>query len=168
MAYATREDVLRILGGTLEDVQKYFSVALWDGDYPLTEVIVDSNAFDVPDTLLERIDKEIATAQSRLEGYILQAYQAKPTEPVPLHLTQGCARLAAYTILSDDGVKTDWVTNLRADTLRYMKDLSEAKFDLGITDESRPNYRFPAAMVSRGVGGSSTRSRRRRGRGCGC
>lgn len=169
MAYATQEDVLRILGGTLEGVQEHFPLSLWDGDYPVTEVTVDGNAFDVPDTVLARIDNEIATAQSRLEGYILQAYQSSLTEPVPAHLAQGCARLAAYNVLVDDGVKTDFIKSLRDDTHAYMKDLAAAKFDLGITDSSRPNYRGPAVMIFKGVGGSSTTKRRRRSGGsCGC
>jgi phage gp36-like protein len=161
MAYATQEDVLRILGGTLDGVKAHFPADLWDGDYALADVTVNGNEFEVPETILSRIDTELANAQSRLEGYILQAYMGKPDEPVPLHLTQSCARLAAYNVLVDDGVKTDFITSLRDDTQSYMKDLAASKFDIAIEGE-RPNYRAPAAIVVRGVGGGGGRGRRGR------
>jgi len=144
--YATQEDVLRVLGGTLRTVQSHFARSLWDGGYPVTNVTVDDNDFDVPDTVLTRIDKQLEFADSRVDGYVLHAYKNRPTT-VPPHLVSATARLAAYHVLTTDGVKTDYTTQLHKETLAYMKDLAAAKFDLGI-ETPRPRYRFPGAVIT--------------------
>ncbi len=77
--YATQEDVLRVLGGTLRTVQSHFSRSLWDGGVPVTVVTVDTLDFEVPDTVLARIDKQLGFADSRVDGYVLQAYKSRPT-----------------------------------------------------------------------------------------
>ena len=151
--YAEREDVLRVLGGTLDIIQTRFDLSLWDGAFPVTEVTVDGNAFDMPDTLLARIDRQVTDANSRVDGYILKAYRARPA-PVPEHLRSATARLAAYHTMSTDGVRPDYVREDHKETLAYLKDLASGKFDLGIVSP-RPRTRRPAFHVSLGVGGGS-------------
>ena len=160
--------MLRVLGGTLDGVQTHFDLQLWDGTYPTTNVTVDGNQFAVPDTILTRIGVQLENADSRMDGYVLQAYKARP-DPVPAHLRLGTAQLAAYHTLTTDGVRTDYIDKLHEETRAYMKDLAAGKFDLGIV-APRPRHRAPAAIVVRGVGGGgpSSRARRRRRRKCGC
>ncbi len=167
--YAEVEDVLRVLGGTLDGVQTHFDIQLWDGTYPTTLVTVDTNDFLMPDTVLARIGVQLENADSRIDGYILQAYKARP-DPVPAHVRLATAQLAAYHTLTTDGVRTDYIDSLHKETHQYMKDLAAGKLDLGI-EAPRPRHRAPAAMVVRGVGGGGPAARarrRRRRRGCGC
>lgn len=163
--YAEVEDVLRVLGGTLDGVQTHFDLQLWDGSYPVTSVTVDTNTFDVPDTVLARIGVQLENADSRIDGYVLQAYQARPTN-VPPHLRLATAQLAAYHTLVTDGVRTDYIKSLHEETHSYMKDLAAGKFDLG-TEAPRPLHRAPAAVVVTGVGGLAARGRGRGGGSCG-
>lgn len=165
--YAEREDVLRKLGGTLDTIQARFDRRLWDGSYPLTTISVDDNDIEIPDTILTRIDQELIDANSRVSSAVLAAYQAEPTT-VPAHLRASTARIAAYHVLATDGVQTEHIKMLHKETESFLRDLAGGKMDLGITSP-RPKHRRPAAMVSRGVGGGSSRRGRGRGRGgCGC
>ena len=157
MAYADQEDVLRVLGGTLDTVQTHFDRRLW-GTHPLTSVTVDDNTFDVPDTILDRIEKQLVFADSRVDGYVLQQYKTRPPS-IPPHLTLATAQLAAYHSLPTDGVKTEYIKDLHKETLSYLRDLSNGKLDIGVV-APRPRARAPAAIVVKGVG-SGSRSLRR-------
>lgn len=143
MLYAGRADVLRALGGTATQLERAFGRQLW-GSTPATAVVVDTASIDVPDVLLARIDYQLEAANSRVDGYVLQAYQARPTN-VPAHLRDATARLAAYSALMTDGQRTDFV---RAELDRaegFMKQLAAGKVDLGI-EAPRPLMRRPAAV----------------------
>jgi phage gp36-like protein len=105
----------------------------------------------------------LTDANSRVDGYVLKAYKARPTL-VPEHLRSATARLAAYHAVSTDGVRPDYVREDHKETLAYLKDLANCKFDLGVV-APRPRMRKPAVHISMGVGGGNG-GRGGRGRGC--
>lgn len=141
--YCDRADVLRALGGTASKLEKSFGRAQWLST-PTTEVEVDGVAIDVPDSVLLRIDYEIGVADSRVDACVLKAYQARPTT-VPPHLRAATARLAAYSVLTTDGERSEWIREERKIAEQYMRDLAAGKLDLGI-ETPRPSMRKPAAM----------------------
>lgn len=159
-AYATTIDVLRELGGTLATIQTRFDRRLWNAGEALSSVNVDGAVFDMPDSVTARIDVQLEYANSLVNSYVLQAYQATPTV-VPAHLRSATAQLAAYRSVTTDGVRPDYLLQMEKEATRYMRALADGKMDLG-TEVGRPLMRKPAAMF-----GSSTR-RRSGGNGGGC
>lgn len=147
-AYAEIEDVLRVLGGSEVAVKQHFQIRLWLG--AVTSVTVDAETFDVPDTILARIAKQITAAQSKVDGYILAAYQATPTV-VPEHLRQNVAGLAAFHTVVNDGVRTKYIESLHEEAMQYMRALRDGKVDLGIPDP-RPPHIAPFAEAVGGLG----------------
>lgn len=152
--YAQREDVLRVLGGTKETLQRFFGTRLWKAGGPATMVTVDGLEVEVPDSILTRVDAELEHADSRVDAYVLKAYEARPTT-VPAHLRSATAKLAALDCITTDGARTKYLEQMANETRSYLKDLAAAKLDLGI-EAPRPKMRRPAAYF----GGS------RRGSGC--
>ena len=147
--YATREDVLRELGGDLETIQSRLGLLKWNE--AVTEVTVDGLAFDVPDSILARIDVRITQASSRLNTAILAAYKGEPPVPYPPHLVQATAQLAAYQCCSTDGARTDYLREMDKDVKAYFAQIAEMKLDLGI-EGPREGHRAPAVFVARGIG----------------
>jgi phage gp36-like protein len=149
-AYATREDVLRVLGGTERVAKEYFGRSLWLPPNPLTSVTVDGNTYDVPSTIIARIDDQLEVSDSVINGFILAAYKATPTT-VPRHLTRSAAGMTAYHVLVSEGVKTQYVRDLHEEALMFQRALRDGKIDLGIPDP-RPAHIAPYAEVRRGLG----------------
>lgn len=156
--YCEREDVIRWYGGTQDNVMMHFDSQLLAGD--LTEFEIDGLTFDLPTTILLRIDHTIETASSLLDTKILQAYQALPTT-IPPHLRHATAKLAARDALVDDGTLTDRIRRGVEEVHAYFDDIANKRLDLGIV-EPRPSYRGPIVKVVQ-IGGSLGRRRR-----CGC
>jgi phage gp36-like protein len=162
--YCVIEDVLRVLGGTLETVQMHFDRQMWDGAYPVTPTTVDDNTFDMPDTLLIRIGKQIEFATSRIDAAVFAAYKAQPTT-IPNYFVLACAQIAALASVNDDGVRTDYLRNTDAEVKVFFDRIAKWELDLGIP-APRPDHRTPGVGIVN-VGGGSGSSRRRRTRG-GC
>lgn len=159
--YCEREDVIRWFGGTQANVMMHFGSQLMTT--PLTSFSVVGLTFDIPTTILLRIDEAIADASSELDVRILQAYMALPTE-IPRHLRKATAKLAAYEVVADDGVLTDRLTKGREQVTAYFDDIANKRLDLGIV-APRPANRGPIVQVvsignAFGPGG--------RARKCGC
>jgi phage gp36-like protein len=152
--YCTTEDVLRELGGVRETIEERFDVRLWSG--AVTSVTVDGLTFDMPDTILARIVKQIDFASSRLNTTILNAYKAEPAI-VPAHLTQAAARIAAWGSCPTDGTRPQYLRDAYDDALTYFDKIAKMELDLGIVTP-RPRHRAPAAYVARGVGSRPSRS----------
>jgi len=148
--YCAREDVIRWYGGTEANVRMHFDERLWDT--PLTSFTIDGLTFDIPTTLLLRIDATITTASSRLDSAILQAYMARPTD-IPAHLRHAAAKIAAHDACADDGVLSDRIRRGAEDAKEYFAMIAAKTLDLGITTP-RPNYRAPALQVVT-IGGRS-------------
>ncbi len=144
--YCEREDVIRWYGGTQANVMMHFDSQLLDT--PLTSFTSDGLTFDIPTTILLRIDAAIADASSELDVRILQAYKALPPPPYPRHLVKATAKLAAFECVADDGVLTDRLKEGRAQVKAYFDEIAARKLDLGIV-EPRPAYRGPRVMVVR-------------------
>ena len=144
--YCEREDVIRWYGGTQANVMMHFDSQLLDT--PLTSFTSDGLTFDIPTTILLRIDAAIADASSELDVRILQAYKALPTPTYPRHLVKATAKLAAFECVADDGVLTDRLKEGRAQVMAYFDEIAARKLDLGIV-EPRPAYRGPRVMVAR-------------------
>lgn len=151
--YCDRADVLRALGGTADQLEKIFGRSLWLST-PSTDVEVDGVDITVPDSVLARIDYQIEASDSRVDAYVLKAYRARPTT-VPVHLREATARLAAFSTVSTDGAKAEWMREELKRAERYMRELADGKLDLGI-ETSEPMMRKPAAYFGRA----------RRGGGC--
>jgi len=147
--YATREDVLRELGGDEETIKERIGLRIWTGD--MTEMTVDLLVFDVPDHILARIDVRIVQASSRLNTAILTAYKGEPTSPYPPHLVQAAAQLAATQCCVTDGARPDFLREMVADVDRYFAKIADMKLDLGI-EGPRESHRAPAVFVARGIG----------------
>jgi len=143
--YCEREDVIRWYGGTQANVMMHFDSQLLDG--PLTSFTIDGLTFDLPTTILLRIDATIETASSALDTKILQAYQALPTT-IPPHLRHAAAKIAARDALADDGVLTDRIRRGVEEVNAYFDDIANKRLDLGIV-APRPAYRGPRVMVAR-------------------
>jgi phage gp36-like protein len=141
--YCEREDVIRWYGGTQANVMMHFDSQLLDG--PLTSVTTLGLTYDLPTTILLRIDESIADASSELDVRILQAYMAYPTT-IPRHLMKATAKLAAYECVADDGVLTERLKEGRAQVIAYFDDIANKRLDLGIV-APRPAYRGPRVMV---------------------
>jgi phage gp36-like protein len=158
--YCEREDVIRWYGGTQANVMMYFDRQLLEED--LTEFEIDGLTFDLPTTILLRIDASIVTASSELDTRILQAYLALPTT-IPPHLRHATAKLAARDALTDDGVLTDRIRRGVEEVMVYFDHIANKRLDLGIVSP-RPANRGPIVKVV-AIGGTlgSTSSRR-----CGC
>jgi hypothetical protein len=156
--YCEREDVIRWYGGTEDNVRMHFDSQLWGG--ALTSFTIDGLTFDIPTTILLRIDAAIETASSLLDTKILQAYKARPTS-IPGHLRHAAAKIAARDACADDGVLTDRIRRGVEEVKSYFDDIANRRLDLGIVDP-RPPYRVPAPMF---LPLNSTGSRSRR---CGC
>jgi len=161
--YCEREDVVRWYGGTEANVRMHFDERLWLT--PLTSFTVDGLTFDVPTTILLRIDSTIETASSLLDTKILQAYLARPTT-IPPHLRHAAAKIAARDALADDGVLTDRIRRSVEEVSAYFDDIANKRLDLGIV-APRPANRGPIVQVvpignPYGSGGSN------RYRRCGC
>jgi hypothetical protein len=161
--YATREDVLRELGGDEETIKERIGLRLWTGD--MTEMTVDLLEFEVPDHILARIDVRIEHASSRLNTAILAAYKGEPASPYPPHLVQATAQLAASQCCTTDGARPEYLREMVKDVDSYFSKIAAMQLDLGI-EGPRESHRAPAAYVARGVG-----IRGRTGldaEGCGC
>jgi phage gp36-like protein len=141
--YCEREDVIRWLGGTQANVMMHFDSQLMAED--LTEFEIDGLTFDLPTTILLRIDATIVTASSELDTRILQAYLALPTT-IPPHLRHAAAKLAARDALTDDGVLTDRIRRGVEEVMVYFDHIANKRLDLGIT-APRPAYRGPFVKV---------------------
>jgi hypothetical protein len=141
--YCEREDVIRWLGGTQANVMMHFDSQLMAED--LTEFEIDGLTFDLPTTILLRIDATIETASSVLDTRILQAYLALPTT-IPPHLRHAAAKLAARDALTDDGVMTDRIRRGVEEVTAYFDDIANKRLDLGIV-APRPAYRGPFVKV---------------------
>lgn len=141
--YCEREDVIRWLGGTQDNVMMHFDLQLMST--PLTSFTVVGLTFDIPTTILLRIDEAIADASSELDVRILQAYLALPTT-IPRHLSKATAKLAAFEVVSDDGVLTDRLKEGHEHVLGYFDRIANKSLDLGIV-EPRPAYRGPVVAV---------------------
>lgn len=164
--YCTVEDVLRVLGGTLETVQMSFERRMWDDPitYPVTSVIVDLNTFDVPDTILARIASNIVDATSRIDAAVFAAYRAQPTN-VPGSFKNACAKIAALDSANDDGVRTKYLREQDTEVKVFFDRIARWELDLGIP-APRPDHRTPAVgVVNVGGGTNGSRVRVRR---CGC
>lgn len=158
--YCTEEDVLRVLGGTLETVQMHFDRQLWDGLFPVTPTSVDGNIFDVPDTILIRIGKQIEFATGRIDNAVFAAYKAQPTS-IPSYFVLACAQIAALNSVNDDGVRTDYLRKTDEEVKLFFDRIAKWELDLGIP-APRPDHRTPAVGVILGVGSGSNRRRRSR------
>jgi len=141
--YCEREDVIRWFGGTEANVRMHFGSQLWAG--PVTSFTVVGLTFDIPTTILLRIDEAIADASSELDVRILQAYQALPTE-IPRHLKKATAKLAAYEVVADDGVLTERLKQGHDQVIEYFGQIAKKQLDLGIV-APRPAYRGPTVMT---------------------
>jgi phage gp36-like protein len=141
--YCEREDVIRWYGGTQANVMMYFDRQLLEED--LTEFEIDGLTFDLPTTILLRIDASIVTASSELDTRILQAYLALPTT-IPPHLRHATAKLAARDALTDDGVLTDRIRRGVEEVMVYFDHIANKRLDLGIV-EPRPSPRGPIVKV---------------------
>lgn len=150
--YAQREDVLRELGGEPSVLKQRIEKRRWD-DEPLTTVTVDGLEFEVPTSVLVRIDKRIEQASSRLNTAILAAYEREPFEPYPDHLVQATAQLAAFGVPTVDGQLPDYLKRMKEDVDRYFGMIADKLLDLGIPDAPRPYHRAPAATVVKLGGG---------------
>lgn len=160
--YCEREDVVRWYGGTEDNVRMHFDSQLWST--PLTSFTVVGLTFDIPTTILLRIDEAIADASSELDTRILQAYLALPTE-IPRHLRKAAAKLAAFEAVADDGVLTDRLKEGHKQVLEYFDRIAKKELDLGIV-APRPANRGPIVKVVQ-IGGTLG-SRNGRYGGCGC
>lgn len=160
--YCEREDVIRWYGGTEDNVRMHFDSQLWST--AVTSFTVDGLSFDIPTTILLRIDATIETASSMLDTKILQAYQALPTT-IPPHLRHAAAKIAARDALADDGVLTDRIRRGAEEVAAYFDDIANKRLDLGIV-APRPANRGPIVQVVR-IGGTLG-NRGGRYRGCGC
>ena len=132
--YCEREDVIRWYGGTDANVRMHFDLRLWST--PLTSFLIDGLTFDIPTTILLRIDACIETASSQLDTQILQAYKARPTT-IPAHLRHAAAKIAARDALADDGVLSDRIRRGVEEVKAYFDDIANKRLDLGIV-EPRP------------------------------
>lgn len=141
--YCEREDVIRWYGGTQANVMMHFDSQLLST--PLTSFTVVGLTFDVPTTILLRIDEAIADASSELDTRILQAYLALPTT-IPRHLRKAAAKLAAFEAVADDGVLTERLNAGRAQVLEYFDRIAKKELDLGIA-APRPANRGPIVKV---------------------
>jgi len=161
--YCECEDVVRWYGGTEDNVRMHFDSQLWET--ALTSFTVVGLTFDIPTTILLRIDEAIADASSELEVRILQAYLALPTT-IPRHLSKATAKLAAFEAVADDGVLTERLKEGHKHVLEYFDRIAKKELDLGIV-APRPANRGPIVQVVQignpYGGGSSNRYRR-----CGC
>lgn len=153
-SYATREDVIRELGGTADMLKERLGEQLWTA--PMTSVTVDGLTFDVPDHILLRIDTRIVQASSKLNTKILAAYKGEPAAPYPPHLAEAAAKIAATQCCTTDGARTDYLREMSKNVDAYFDQIAKMELDLGI-EGPRESHRAPAAYVARGVG--------RRGRG---
>ena len=160
--YCEREHVIRWYGGTEANVRMHFDSQLWST--ALTSFSIDGLTFDIPTTILLRIDDAIVTASSMLDTRILQAYQALPTT-IPPHLRHAAAKIAARDALVDDGVLTDRIRRAVEETTAYFDAIANKKLDLGIVAPRPPNRGPIVQVVSIGGAlGSGSTSRR----WCGC
>jgi phage gp36-like protein len=141
--YCERVDVIRWLGGTQANVMMYFDSQLMETD--LTDFEIDGLEFEIPTTILLRIDATIETASSELDTRILQAYLALPTT-IPAHLRHATAKLAARDALTDDGVLTDRIRRGVEEVERYFDKIAKKELDLGIVSP-RPANRGPIVKV---------------------
>ena len=141
--YCEREDVIRWYGGTQANVMMHFDSQLLTGD--VTEFAIDGLTFDLPTTILLRIDATIETASSMLDTRILQAYLALPTT-IPPHLRHAAAKIAARDALADDGVLTDRIRRGVEEVKAYFDDIANKRLDLGIV-APRPANRGPIVKV---------------------
>ncbi len=168
--YCEREDVLRELGGDQPTIQKRFDLRKWEGGEPLESVTVDGLTFDMPTSIMLRIDVQISFASSRLNTAILNAYKAEPAS-IPPHVTKAAASIAAFEMVTTDGVRTEYMRAANTDALTYFDKIAKWELDLGIV-APRPVHRTPAVFLAQGVGGGGSQ-RHRHGRhhhrgGCGC
>jgi hypothetical protein len=141
--YCERVDVVRWYGGTEDNVRMHFDSQLWLT--PLTAFDIDGLTFDIPTTILLRIDSTIETASSVLDTKILQAYLALPTT-IPPHLRHAAAKIAARDALTDDGVLTDRIRRGVEEVNAYFDDIANKRLDLGIV-APRPANRGPIVKV---------------------
>jgi hypothetical protein len=141
--YCEREDVIRWYGGTQANVMMHFDRQLLEED--LTSFTIDGLTFDLPTTILLRIDATIETASSALDTRILQAYLALPTT-IPPHLRHAAAKIAARDALADDGVLTDRIRRGVEEVNAYFDDIANKRLDLGIVTP-RPANRGPIVKV---------------------
>lgn len=141
--YCEREDVIRWYGGTQDNVMMHFDAQLMST--PLTSFSVVGLTFDIPTTILLRIDEAIADASSELDVRILQAYQALPAT-IPRHLTKATAKLAAFECVADDGVLTERLKEGHKHVLEYFDRIAGKQLDLGIVAPRPPN-RGPIVQV---------------------
>ena len=154
--YCEREDVIRWYGGTEANVRMHFDERLWST--ALTAFTVDGLTFDLPTTVLLRIDSTIETASSLLDTKILQAYLALPTT-IPPHLRHAAAKIAARDALADDGVLTDRIRRSVEEVNAYFDDIANKRLDLGIV-APRPANRGPIVKVvaiAGALGGANSR-----------
>jgi hypothetical protein len=158
--YCEREDVIRWYGGTQANVMMHFDSQLMDT--ALTSFDIDGLTFDLPTTILLRIDSTIETASSALDTRILQAYLALPTI-IPAHLRHAAAKIAARDALADDGVLTDRIRRGVEEVKEYFDDIANKRLDLGIV-LPRPANRGPIVQVVP-IGNPFGSGRHRR---CGC
>jgi len=147
--YCEREDVIRWYGGTEDNVRMHFDSQLWST--ALTSFTIDGLTFDIPTTILLRIDSTIVTASSMIDTKILQAYQALPTT-IPAHLRHATAKIAARDALADDGVLTERIRRGVEEVAAYFDDIANKRLDLGIV-APRPANRGPIVKVVR-IGGT--------------
>jgi hypothetical protein len=126
---------------------------------PLTSFDIDGLTFNLPTTILLRIDATIETASSVLDTRILQAYLALPTT-IPPHLRHATAKIAARDALADDGVLTDRIRRGVEEVETYFDDIANKRRDLGIVSP-RPANRGPIVKVF-SIGNLSTTGK------CGC
>ena len=161
--------MLRELGGDRETIEERIGVRKWSE--PVTSVSCDGLTFDMPDSVLVRIDKRIEQASSRLNTEILAAYKGEPDSPYPPHLVQAAAQLAAFQVCVTDGARTDFLREMDKDIKGYFAKISAMQLDLGILGP-RPNHRAPAAYVAKGVGsgqgGGGMGHHHHHHKGCGC
>ena len=147
--YATREDVLRELGGDRPSLEERFSTRKWN---EATEsVTVDGLTFDFPTSLLVRIDVRLRNSSSRLDTAIFTAYEDVPSEPYPPHLVEATAKLSAFDSVNSDGTRPEYLREMKQDVDTYFLKIAAMELDLGIAGP-RANHRAPAAFVARGVG----------------
>jgi phage gp36-like protein len=148
--YCDRADVLRALGGTNAQLRDAFGKTLWEST-PSTAVEVDGVELEVPDALLDRIDREIESADSRADSSVLHAYKARPTS-VPKWLRDSVAKIAAFGSLKTDGARPDWLREANKSALEQLDKIAAGKLDIGVATP-RPNMRKPAArFFTRGGG----------------